>query len=240
MKNIYNDYREITVLVRVDQLAALYALLAGVSAGAVAIAVDTPVPTGNGIPAGAADIAAPVEQAEAGSVGTETELDSAGWPWSPDLHASTRGKTKEGLWRMKVGVARPDPKPGFPATAAAAEPAGTSASAGAAGTGAAPVAPASSADEDDEFAAFRAANEAASATDAAAAASVPARQWTDADLSALCNQAAQKTGNPEPVKAIIARFTPEGQTPHSRNIPADQREPFAKAVESEIGIQFAG
>lgn len=41
-------------------------------------------------------------------------LDSHGWSWSADLHASTQTVTKEGLWRMKVGVKRPDPKPGFP------------------------------------------------------------------------------------------------------------------------------
>jgi hypothetical protein len=34
-----------------------------------------------------------------------------GWePYFPIL-------SKEGLWRMKVGVTRPDPKPGFPAAA---------------------------------------------------------------------------------------------------------------------------
>lgn len=42
------------------------------------------------------------------------QVDAHGWPWSADLHASTRNLTKEGLWRMKVGVSRPDPKPGFP------------------------------------------------------------------------------------------------------------------------------
>ncbi len=41
-------------------------------------------------------------------------LDAAGWPFDPELHAATASKTQAGLWRMKVGVPRPDPKPGFP------------------------------------------------------------------------------------------------------------------------------
>ena len=39
------------------------------------------------------------------------DVDAQGWPWSADLHASTKAKTKDGLWRMKVGVTRPAPKP---------------------------------------------------------------------------------------------------------------------------------
>lgn len=46
---------------------------------------------------------------QAASSGTE-EFDAAGWPWSADLHASTKAKTKDGLWRMKVGVRRPAAK----------------------------------------------------------------------------------------------------------------------------------
>lgn len=42
---------------------------------------------------------------------TDGDVDAQGWPWSADLHASTKAKTKDGLWRMKVGVARPAPKP---------------------------------------------------------------------------------------------------------------------------------
>lgn len=41
-------------------------------------------------------------------------LDRDGWPWDANLHAATQSLTKEGLWRMKVGVKRPDPKEGFP------------------------------------------------------------------------------------------------------------------------------
>lgn len=60
------------------------------------------------------------------------------------------------------------------------------------------------------------------------------------ELGALCNQAAVKLGDPAPVKEIIAKFVPEGQVAHSRNIPAEQREAFAKEVETKAGIQFAG
>lgn len=150
---------------------------------------------------------------------------------------------------MKVGVSRPDPLPGFPVedasqaspdAATATEPAGSSQ------TPAPESAPASqdgspaAGEDDDEFAAFRAAAAKSDAEDAAAKASVPARKWTDADLGALCNQAAVKLGDPSPVKEIIAQFIPEGTVAHSRNIPEDQRENFAKAVEAKAGIEFAG
>lgn len=44
-------------------------------------------------------------------------LDAEGWPFDPAMHAATQTKTKAGLWRMKVGVSRPDAKPGFPVQA---------------------------------------------------------------------------------------------------------------------------
>lgn len=43
-----------------------------------------------------------------------TELDTDGHPFDPALHAATKSKTKDGKWRMKVGVARPEPAPGYP------------------------------------------------------------------------------------------------------------------------------
>lgn len=46
--------------------------------------------------------------------GAKAELDAHGHPWSADLHASSKSKTTQGLWRMKVGVARPEPAPGYP------------------------------------------------------------------------------------------------------------------------------
>lgn len=42
------------------------------------------------------------------------DLDSDGHPYDPALHAATKSKTKDGKWRMKVGVKRPDPAPGYP------------------------------------------------------------------------------------------------------------------------------
>jgi hypothetical protein len=173
------------------------------------------------------------------------EIDAHGHPWSAELHASTKGKTKDGLWRMKVGVSRPDPLPGFPVEGPTAgtgtspetpTPSATSQTATDQGSGQ----PATSGDDDDEFAAFREAAAASDVTDQAAAAAVPARQYSDADLGALCNQAAVKLGDPTPIKEIIASYTPEGQVAHSRNIPADKRAEFVKAVETKAGIEFAG
>jgi len=170
------------------------------------------------------------------------EVDAHGHPWSELLHAATKGTTKDGLWRMKVGVTRPAPMPGFPkdtgttttGEAMQQEPSVVSQAV----TETAPVQTDTA--EDDEFAAFRNAAADADATAAAAKASVPARKWTDADLGALCNQAAVKLGDPVPVKEIIQTFTPEGTVAHSRNIPEESREDFAKAVEAKAGIEFAG
>lgn len=244
-----------------DKFTAVCALLGGVSGNALTSSARTLA-----VGASTAD-ARPVTGSSSEQLGTQAEnlasagngstattdaslsdgtLDAAGWPWSPDLHASTKGMTKDGLWRMKVGVSRPDPKPGFPkddasgngatgtpSNGAASDAGGTASSAGAG--------PATNAVEDeDEFAAFRAAADKAGATDAAAAASVPARKWTDADLGALCNQAAVKFGDPAPVKAIIQKFVPADAVPHSRNILDDKREEFAKAVEAAAEITFAG
>lgn len=170
------------------------------------------------------------------------EVDTHGHPWSADLHASTKGQTKDGLWRMKVGVSRPDPLPGFPKddpdTGTAPETSTTSATSPTA-TDQASDQPDTSG-EDDEFAAFREAAAKSDANDTAAAASVPARTFTDADLGALCNQAVVKLGDPSPVKEIIAQFVPEGEVAHSRNIPEDRREEFAQAVEGKAGIEFTG
>lgn len=50
--------------------------------------------------------------------GTTTDvsntLDADGHPWSAEMHSATKNITKGGLWRMKVGVTRPDPMPGYP------------------------------------------------------------------------------------------------------------------------------
>lgn len=242
------------------QLAAVYRLLGGaaggamiaqsgqqtLSAGNVGITDAAPTPAAEQSGGGAEASPAAATDAGANALADSGEVDAHGWPWSADMHASTKGKTKEGLWRMKVGVSRPDPKPGFPIDSGAANTgtptnsetdssSATSQTATDQGSGQ----PDTSGD-DDEFAAFRAAAAASDATDTAAAASAPARQFSDSDLGALCNQAAVKLGDPAPVKEIIAKFVPEGQVAHSRNIPAEKRETFAKEVEAKAGIQFAG
>lgn len=46
-------------------------------------------------------------KAAAGHAGEAPSVDAAGVAWDPARHASTKALTKDGLWRMKVGVARP-------------------------------------------------------------------------------------------------------------------------------------
>lgn len=227
--------REVTILVSSSaQLAAVYALLGGASPAAVAVAA--PKASTAAAPAPVAEPSQASGAAEASQAADPDEVDAHGWPWSPDLHASTKGMTKDGLWRMKVGVTRPDPKPGFPIGGTGTESAGEESNAPVT----APAETASPVEEDDEFAAFRQASEKLEAKDAEAKASIPARKWTDADLGALCNQAAVKLGDPNPVKAIIAEFVPAGEVAHSRNIPDEKRAEFAAAVEAKAGIEFAG
>ncbi len=42
------------------------------------------------------------------------ELDAHGHAYDPKLHAATQSKTKDGLWRLKVGGKRPAPAKGYP------------------------------------------------------------------------------------------------------------------------------
>lgn len=224
-----------------EQLTSVYALLGGTSLATIANAGDFSIQTEapkKASPAPSADAPATTGEtlAETASLPVDDgTVDAHGWPWSADMHASTKGMTQDGLWRMKVGVKRPDPKPGFPIGGTGTASTGTESSAAAS-------APAETASpvEDDEFAAFREAAAKADANDAAAKANVPARKWTDADLGALCNQAALKMGDPQPVKDIIATFVPTGEVAHSRNIPDEKRAEFAAAVEAKAGIEFAG
>lgn len=195
------------------------------------------------------DIDAPAETASTskGVVVSSPQIDADGHPFDPALHTGTI--TKAGLWRMKAGISRPAPMPGFPKTETLSEtstlsPAisvadGATAQAGSTLTEV-PASAVASPDEDDEFAAFRAASEKVDAAEAAAAANVPARVWTDADLAALCNQAAVKLNDPTPIKALIAEYVPAGEVAHSRNVPADKRAAFVAAVEAKAGIEFAG
>lgn len=233
------------------QLRGVYAVLASPAALAAALAALEGGSSGN-IAAPVAERASPVMSKSSATVETQasgapasdgtgaiatndaspsdsSEVDAHGWPWSADMHASTKGQTNDGLWRMKVGVKRPDPKPGFP------KPDGTGTSENTAPAASTEAASAPVTDvEEDEFAAFTKASQEVASTDA------PARSWADADLSALCAQAATKLGDADPVRAIIASYVPEGETPHSRNVPADQREAFAAEIEAKAGITYAG
>ena len=219
-----------------EQLAVIAAALTGAASAQVPkVSVPKANPTA-ATPAPAVEQSQASDVAEASQAATDDgTVDAHGWPWSADMHASTKGTTQDGLWRMKVGVKRPDPKPGFPIGDTGTASTGTESSAAAT----APTETASPV-EDDEFAAFREAAAKADANDAAAKANVPARKWTDADLGALCNQAALKMGDPQPVKDIIAEFVPAGEVSHSRNVPEEKRAEFAAAVEAKAGIEFAG
>jgi len=231
------DMLHITIAVPASKVGALYAAAAallgsGSSNATVAASGKSSTPDASAIIGGGTAVAptpspsAPTSETASTATavaGDPNEVDAAGTPWSADKHASTKGKTKDGLWRMKVGVARPANE-GLPAGSGAAPV--SSGSETPAVTTAAPAA-----EEDDEFAAFH----------AAAAAQAPvARNWTDADLSKLCNQAAVAAGGPDKVKAIIAKYVPAGEVPHSRSIPADQRETFAVDVETSLGIKYEG
>lgn len=208
--------------------------------GAALAAVGSDERSGNGSTAPAAETATTTNVAMSdASPSEEVEVDSAGVPFDPEIHTGT--KKKDGTWRAKKGMAdaAAELAESGPVTGTSSEtptPSATSQTA----TEAASAPSDTSTDEDDEFAAFRAASEASAATDAAAAEGVPARTWTDADLGALCNQAAVKLGDPNPVKELIAQFVPKGEVAHSRNVPVDKREDFAKAVEEKAGIEFAG
>ena len=52
----------------------------------------------------------PAETKPAGDAGTKPagDVDAAGVAFDPALHAASRSFTSKGLWRMKVGVKRPE------------------------------------------------------------------------------------------------------------------------------------
>lgn len=218
----------VSIVVRdMAQLAAVYALLGGVSGNALMSAAPAKLQSAPvaSVSDGGAPSASPSQSIEAipsaPTSSNSDDLDAHGHSWSAELHASTKAKTGADLWRMKPGATRPAPMPGFPKdTGTASKPTAT--------------ASATTVDDDDEFAAFAAA--AGNPVPAAA----KARKWTDADMSKLCNQAATKLGDPAPIKEVIADFVPEGSVPHSRNIAEEDREAFAQALEARAGIEFAG
>lgn len=245
-----NDDELITISLTLpkDKLAGVYALLGGVSLSVVVSNVpkeSAPVSQATSAPSVIGATLGRENPASAGIGETvqptaspsDAALDADGHPWSADLHASTKAITGAGLWRMKPGASRPAPMPGFPKE----ETTGTASTGEASKAG--NTAAGAIAEEDDEFAAFTKAAAASEAGDKVAASSVKARKWTDADLSKLCNQAAQKMGSatgPAEIKELIAEFVPTGAVVHSRNIEDELREEFAQALENKAGIEFAG
>ncbi len=219
----------------VEKFTAVCALLAGVETRTYDITVDhRSLPAVVAVPAEAVAEAKQVMETLLATESEDIETDANGVPFDTALHTGT--KKKDGTWRMKKGAETPSStlttSQASETAVGATEPAGSSPIAEPASAAASPV------DEEDEFAAFAAA---AAKVDAAKAEVVlPAREWTDADLGALCNQAAVKLGDPTPVKEQIARFVPEGEVAHSRNVPADKRAEFVAAIEAAAGIEFAG
>ena len=204
------------VVTSAAQLAAVYALLgSGVSTVAVAAAAPEPI-AGKETPVANTATTETATASDASESSSEAEVDSAGVPFDPEIHTGT--KLKDGTWRAKKGMAD---------KAAELKEAATDEEPTAEEPAAEPV------EEDDEFAAFR------DAADTAEPEPAP-RKWTEADISKLCNQAAVKLGDPGPIKNIIAKYVPEGETPHSRNIPEASREAFAQEVESKAGIEYDG
>jgi hypothetical protein len=228
----------------VEKFQAVCALLAGTAPAAIA---STP----------SAIVSKLVRQSEAEKVEEITQeviaetvqgiaVDSKGIPFDPSIHTGT--KNKDGTWRVKKGMAdkaaelepiktlseTSTPSPAIPVADGATEQDGSTQTEEPVSAAALPD------DEEDEFAAFTAAAAKVDAIEEAAVASIPERVWTDADLGALCNQAAIKLNDPVPVKALIAEFVPAGEVAHSRNVPADKRAAFVAAVEAKTGIEFAG
>lgn len=248
--------------------------------GAVSANVGNPPAAPAPAPLATGDPAAPIPAAAAATApvapaSTSADVDAAGVVWDAAKHAGTKAKVASGLWRMKVGVTRPESegekspnyvKPGSAATSNA----GPTSSPGTPPAPPAPPAPPIDPNRptdptfchdngngteqwfvngawdagqhpipapaapvvEDEFAQF------AAAAGATAAAPV-ARTWTDADLALLGNQAAQKVGAPEPIKAVIAKYATPGGIGHSREIPAEQREAYARELETTFGFQYA-
>lgn len=224
-----------------SMFAAVCAVLGGTSATAIVASGAVADVNQSGKSNGVASQIADKTEETTNTTGVDASLsdgpegvDADGHPFDAKLHTGTI--TKAGLWRMKAGVSRPEPMPGFPKDTGT----GTASSGEESQAGNNATSSAASEDDEDEFAAFRAAADKSDATDKKAVAEVPARKWTDADLGVLCNQAATKLNDPAPVMELIKEYVPSSEVPKSRNIPQDSREAFAQAVEAKFGIEFAG
>lgn len=171
----------------------------------------------------------------------DVELDAHGHPWSAELHASTKGKTQDGLWRMGRGKERPAPMPGYPKSDDEIE-----------GTAPAPVLeqheeqitgetgnefPVAEEAVDDEFAQFAT----ATAEPVTEPQEVPARVWSDADVSNAANWAVNSLGGkPEGVVALRDKYIPAGMVPKTMNIPVTDREAFVQDLEKLVGTAYPG
>lgn len=108
----HQDYPFLSVGPKGDELVvesegdvpAGYTLPNGSTKGGKAKATETP--TTNAV-AGNSDGQA-VNSSEGAQSSDLSETDAAGVVWDPTLHAATKTKTQAGLWRMKVGVKRPE------------------------------------------------------------------------------------------------------------------------------------
>lgn len=86
---------------------------AGWTSGAEKITVDGSKPK----PAAKVNVPPPANERTATNApekAVKPVTDAHGHEWSADIHAASKSLTKAGLWRMKVGASRPDPKPGYP------------------------------------------------------------------------------------------------------------------------------
>lgn len=166
------------------------------------------------------------------------ELDAHGHPWSADLHASTKGKTQDGLWRMGRGKERPEPMPGYPKGAENPAPVEDVIQP----SEKVPVGPETivitegPADIDDEFAQFATKTE-----EPAASTEAPAREWSDADVSNAANWAVNSLGGkPEGIVALRDKYIPAGMVPKTMNIPVEDREAFVQDLEKLVGAAYPG
>jgi len=77
----------------------------------------------------------------------------------------------------------------------------------------------------------------------------PLRRWADEDLRRLCNFAVYAQPDDaqglhgigtHKVQRVIARYVPDGSDIHSRFIPEDQREIFARELERTFKFTYRG
>lgn len=165
----------------------------------------TPVPEG---PAVELERTPVPEEPKAEREAVSQDVDASGAVWDSALHAANKSKTKDGLWRAKRNASKAEEAD--PVVDAALEAINR---------------PDTAADEEDAWSA-------AAADGDEEAETVQVREWTDADLGALCSRVAGILKGPDKVREVIGQFVPAGAVVHSRNIPGSDREAFATQLES--------